>query len=244
MKLININSAKLTNKDFLGMHSKIGTLAERITVKDLSTPVENYKKSIDALNEHLLANYEETAGHATCRCDGERNIAYMACRKYVASLCGSPDEAVSSAAQKAKVVFDKNGNPVRLNQDGATAAIRAVTESLRALDASVLDVLGLEPWIVKLEQTQAAFINAAIVRGQERDTRVLQATLSLRAQCTENFKVLAAYALGVASVKNDSGCVEFVTGANGEIEMRKALLKSVRSRKETATTAEPPSVTN
>lgn len=233
MKLINITSAKLTNKDFLGMYSKIATLAERITVKDLSAPVENYKKAVDALNEHLLANYEESTGHATCRCDAERNAAYMACRKYVASLCGSPDETVSAAAQKGWVIFEKNANPKLLNQDAATAAINAVTESLRALDGAVLEAMALEPWLAKLEQAQSAFIDAALARGQERDSRVLQATLTLRNQCTDAFKVLTAYALGIASVKGDTSCVNFIAGVNGEIEMRKEQLKSKSTSKST-----------
>jgi len=228
-KKFALSSLRMQNSEFIGLMLKLLVFAEGITSEEALSSVLPFKTDVGILNRHLAENCNETASQTAQRLHEERLDAYMALRYNVKSLLRSPSVNHASAGTKYWNIIEKVEDPRRANQDAATRALGVLLSSFHEIDSNERVEMGIESCVKTLADRQNDFIAAAQMRGQEADYRIEHTTLKLRKNCLESFYALAFHAAARARNHADVGCANFVEQANGEIDMRKRLLKTRRT---------------
>jgi len=221
-----INSTVLQNSEFLGLMLKLLVFAESLTAAEMLPSITAFKANVNELSRHLTENIGESTAKTARNLNEHRISAYISLRHWIKGLANSLNTQNAIAGAKFWRAVEKIEDPRRSNQDAVTRAMKSLIENFRSFDATELSTHGVEPYIVAIEERQAAFIEAARNRGQEKDSRIERETAKLRTRCHRSFYALANHAFALATNAGDKECIEFVEQANGEIEARKCQLKT------------------
>jgi len=224
--IVSIDSYRMQNSEFLGLMQKISVFAEKLSLNEIQPSVTTFKLKVKALEKALEVEFDESAAHQAQCYNNDRLAAYSALRYSVKGLTFSPIEGVSEAGAKYWHVIEIVDDPRCQNQDAITSTLRTLTHAFREFDAEEMARWGVLVHLEAIEACQAAFIKAAMLRGQKAESYVKKATRKKRKDCYEAFRLLIYYTFARAENNGDTECQDFVAQCNGELGLRKSQLKT------------------
>lgn len=239
-KIHNLYANSLRNDEFYGLFSEGVNLAKSITDKEAKQAIADYEESVKNLGRFLEMNLDESAEHQASKLDSMRNSIYVSCRRVAQGYLNFPDQEKAEICANIWKIFNKNPNPLRLNQAQSSGAILNVIQAVRDLGDEELEAVGFKIWIDKLEEVNSKFIDADMERFTERGKRELKQGRKLREACFEAFSLVAAAATLKAAAGSES-CINFIDAMNCAIDAKKRQVKSrskPRTKKNTAPASE------
>jgi len=224
--IVSIDSYSLQNSEFLGLMQKLSVFAETLSSNEILSSVAKFRSKVKVLEKVLEVELGEPVTRQAQHFNSERLVAYSALRHCVKGLTLSPNKRISEAGAKFWNVIEAVDDPRNQNQDAATHTLNALTCIFRKFDSAEMASFGVLMHLETIESSQEAFIGAAKLRGQKADSRVKNATRKSRKECYEAFRTLIFHAFARADNIGDTECQDFVEQCNGELSLRKSLLKT------------------
>ena len=241
-KIHNLYANSLRNDEFYGLFSEGVNLAKSITDKEAKQAIADYEESVKNLGRFLEMNLDESAEHQASKLDSMRNSIYVSCRRVAQGYLNFPDQEKAEICANIWKIFNKNPNPLRLNQAQSSGAILNVIQAVRDLGDEELEAIGFKIWIDKLEEVNSKFIDADMERFTERGKRELKQGRKLREACYEAFSVVAT-AAALKAASGSESCITFIDSMNAAIDAKKRQVK-VRSKARPKSSADSGSNSN
>lgn len=236
IKTISLTSLRV-EEDF-GFQKLV--LAETENLPGEETPsvqtaaVTAFETAFNAFDTALKASATNPATASATDADVERDQSWRAANAYVKAMCSHPTADIANAANEAKSLFDKYGDPTSLAQTEESGALHNLLQDLEAFDSAKRTSLALDVWITDLQAKEDAFLAAAAERTEADAARQVGIVKETRTAADAAYRSLVDTVNALAMINGDAEYAMFIDHVNAVIDRQKSILKArtTRAKKE------------
>ena len=228
IKTISLTSLRV-EEDF-GFQKLI--LAETENLPSEETPsaqtavVTAFATAFNAFDAALKASATNPATASATDADTARDQSWRAANAYVKAMCSHPTADIASAANEAKSLFEKYGDPTSLAQTEESGVLHNLLQDLSAFDSAKRTALNLDVWITDLQTKEDAFLAAAAMRTEEDAARQVGIVKETRTAADAAYRSLVDTVNALAMINGDTEYATFIDHVNAVIDRQKGILKA------------------
>jgi hypothetical protein len=222
MEIKFVHLTNLRNNENFQFHTETKGLIETFGALTLKVEeifngkyVPAYNNLDSSLKKIKRNSYTEQRHNEDVRRDGTFRIN----TSIVDSAQSSSDPNVIDAARRLKIVFDTYGNVAKLPLNEETSAIYNLVSDVRTKCAADAALIGLTPWIDKLDTENRAY--EALVKGGYEETAALQTEYTAkeaRKLTDDGYNKMTRKINAYIEIEGEAGYADFVTRLNLQID--------------------------
>ena len=226
------------DEDF-GFHQRIIALAETYLTKETDVPlVSVYKSEFNSFDDAMKLSLKNSYTAQVEAADKAMDDNYMGSRYAALALTYHPDPDKADAGKKIWDIYEKYGNPTKLNYTKEYSILHNLLQELAALEKDTLQLAGFDEWYPALEETYTKFIDLRALQVEE-DSQKQTGIVRERRIATDNaYRTFALQVNALCTIYGETDYASFIDQVNVIIDGVKALLKSRSTKASNSETEE------